>query len=211
MKVWKSIVEARYFSSVLVGQDIMPDFKNDFANEFGISEDKRVSYLDYEHARKLVEEPITQIEFRGDSVSKVLEYTACSPYYTMMFCDRLVDYMNDSKSNIVTSADVVQVARRLTEGNDRLSKDKFDNLITAGDGEVDSGINPAETLRLCSSIAKNTRDGGWCGKDSIAEQFDSENLELLLSDMERRDVLEKKQQTYRIKVDLFKEWLLVHE
>ena len=51
MKAWKSIVEKGYFSSVLVGQDIMPAFKAAFPNEFGVTEDIRVTYLDEVAAR----------------------------------------------------------------------------------------------------------------------------------------------------------------
>ncbi|NJK93537.1 MAG: ATP-binding protein [Bacteroidales bacterium] len=58
MKTWKSFLEKGFFTSVLVGQDIMPKFTESFPNEFGVTEPKRLSYLDKEDAISLIEKPI---------------------------------------------------------------------------------------------------------------------------------------------------------
>ena len=153
MKAWKAVVEKRYFASVLVGQDIMPAFKAAFPNEFGVTEDVRVTYLSEAEARRLIEEPIGSERFAGNAVPRILGLTAGSPFYTMMLCSRLVDYMNRTRSAVVTEADVAAVEHGMIAGDRRLTKDKFDNLLCAGDGVQDSGIDPADTLRVCGEIA----------------------------------------------------------
>ncbi|MCM8827645.1 MAG: hypothetical protein NC904_09065, partial [Candidatus Omnitrophica bacterium] len=47
MKQWKAITqnEDATFSSVLVGQDVFPLFKSEFPNEFGVTQDERLTYL----------------------------------------------------------------------------------------------------------------------------------------------------------------------
>ncbi len=207
MKAWKAIIEKGYFSSVLVGQDIMPAFKNEFPNEFGVTEDVRVTYLDDEAATTLVQKPIGEKRFAGRAVPQLLDLTANSPYYTMMFCARLVDYMNNSRSVVVTEADIRAVEEEMLRGDRRLTRDKFDNLLAAGDGVQDSGIDPRDTYAVCAAIARSGREG-WCARDSINGGSDSTDLDRLLSDLETRDVVERKGIAYRLRVGLFRDWLM---
>ena len=216
MKAWKAVIEKGYFSSVLVGQDIMPAFKAAFPNEFGVTEDIRVTYLDEAAARALVQEPIGEARFAGDAVRRLLDLTANSPYYTMMFCARLVDYMNATRSMVVTAADILTVKNHMLLGDDRrqddrrLTADKFDNLLAAGDGEQDSGIDPGDTLAVCAAIAR-TGGEGWCARESMSNRYESAELDTLLSDLEDRDVVERKGTTYRLRVGLFRDWLTLRD
>ena len=43
MKNWKALLQANYFSAVLVGQDVMPKFKDRYPNLFGTTQDERVT------------------------------------------------------------------------------------------------------------------------------------------------------------------------
>ena len=206
MKAWKAIIEKKYFASVLVGQDIMPAFKAEFPNEFGVTEDVRVTYLDDAAAETLIQKPIGEERFAGNAVGKILDLTAGSPYYTMMFCSRLVDYMNVTRSVIVTAADILTVEQEMLRGDRRLTRDKFDNLLCAGDGEVDSGVNPDETYEVCAAIAMGSEGEAWCSRELI-KGFGSAELDMLLSDLETRDVVERKGTAYRLRVGLFRDWL----
>ena len=125
----------------------------------------------------------------------------------MMLCSRLVDYMNRTRSAVVTVADIAAVEQEMISGDRRLTRDKFDNLICAGDGLQDSGIDPDETLSVCVDIAR-CGDRGWCSRDSL-RSFDRARLDKLLADLETRDVVERKSETYRLRVGLFNDWLLV--
>ena len=208
MKAWKAIIEKRYFSSVLVGQDIMPAFKREFPNEFGVTEDVRVTYLADAAATSLVQRPIGEERFAGDAVRRLLDLTGNSPYYTMMFCARLVDYMNRTRSVVVTEADVRRVEQEMVRGDRRLTLDKFDNLLTAGDGVQDSGIDPDGTYAVCAVIARASGEG-WCPRESVNGEFDGVHRDALLTDLEARDVVDRKGTGYRLRVGLFRDWLLL--
>ena len=207
MKAWKAIIEKRYFASVLVGQDIMPAFKADFPNEFGVTEDVRVTYLDDTAAATLIRKPIGEHRFTGRAVSRVLDLTAGSPYYTMMFCARLVDYVNTTRSVVLTEADIRTIEEDMLRGDRRLTKDKFDNLLCAGDGMIDSGIDPDHTYAVCRAIVRGAEKEAWCSRELMPD-FDEATLDDLLLDLETRDVVERKGAAYRLRVGLFRDWLL---
>ena len=69
--------------------------------------------------------------------------------------------MNATRSVIVTEADIHAVEEEMLRGDRRLTIDKFDNLLCAGDGMVDSGIDPDDTRAVCSAIVQGSeREGG---------------------------------------------------
>jgi len=79
MKNWKALLQENYFSAVLAGQDVMPKFKQRFPNEFGTTQDERVSYLKREDAIKLIDEPIRiggrqgESRYRERAIERILD------------------------------------------------------------------------------------------------------------------------------------------
>ncbi len=214
MKTWKSFLEKGFFTSVLVGQDIMPKFTESYPNEFGVTEPKRLSYLDKEDAISLIEKPIWDSEkqrsrFLGNSVSYILDYTSSNPYYIQIFCARLVDYMNMKKYVSVTEADIIDIAQTFIKGEQSLSADKFDNLITAGDADLEA-FSPADVLKALKEIAIASKNLDSCHRDAInlGDKIYEENI---LKDLKTREVLScPTLNFYKINVRLFKEWLLIN-
>lgn len=212
MKTWKSFVEKSFFTSILIGQDIMPKFKMAYQNEFGIAEDKRLSYLSKEDAIKLIEEPIwdakrNRSRYLGKAMELILDYTSSNPYYIQIFCARLVEHMNNQKAISVTEADVYEVAQTFISGEQALSPDKFDNLITAGDADIEA-FNPKDILKALKEIAFASKNLDSCSRDSI-KLDDKEKEEQILTDLRTREVISCPQPGfYKIKVRLFKEWLI---
>jgi hypothetical protein len=171
MKTWKSFSEKGYFNSVLIGQDIMPKFKSAYPNEFGVTEDKRLSYLKKSDAIELIEKPIwdntrSRSRFLGKATDLILDYTSSNPYYVQIFCARLVDYMNEHKAISVTEADVHDVAESFIKGEQALTADKFDNLITAGDADLDA-FNAKDVLFALKAIAIASKILDRCSREGI--------------------------------------------
>ena len=125
----------------------------------------------------------------------------------MMFCARLVDYMNETRSVVVTEADILAVEEGMLRGDRRLMRERFDNLLAAGDGIQDSGIDPDATYNVCAAIARGSREG-WCARESVNREFAGVGSHELLSDLETREVVERKGTAYRLRVGLFRDWLL---
>jgi outer membrane protein assembly factor BamD (BamD/ComL family) len=214
MKTWKSMLEKGLFSAIVVGQDIMPKFKAKFPNEFGVFEDKRLTYLKKEDAEKLIEEPLwdkinDKSRFIGQAINRILDYTSLNPYYIQIFCARLVDFMNDHKLINVTEADVITVANSFVEGSHALPLDKFDNLLNAGDADLEA-VPQKETLEILRQIANNSRVLGSCPRESISLKS-IEYDDYILDDLNKRDVITcPNNGYYRIQVQIFNDWLLKH-
>lgn len=214
MKNWKALLQDNFFNAVLVGQDVMPKFKQRFPNEFGTTQDERVTYLRREDAFRLIDEPIRiggrlgESRYRERAIERILELTAGSPFYIQILCNRLVEYMNRKKASLVTEADVEQVKDELIRGVNALGKDKFDNLINSGDTSPDA-ISDEDVLKVLIAIAENSRTGP-CSRSNIACETNT-SVDEILEDLVRRDVVERERgQYYSIRVGLFREWLLAH-
>jgi excisionase family DNA binding protein len=215
MKSWKAVLEREYFGCVLVGQDIMRNFIEAFPNEFQVAQSERVTYLSADYARQLIVEPIRipdsgESRYRAASVQRIVALTAGSPYYLMLLCSRLVNYLNDRKATFITDAHVEHVKNELIFGNNSLTEAEFDNLITPGDVTVGQ-YGSAVIRSVLRDIAVGSRNQTHCDRSNI-KAASGADLDAILEDLERRDVVERQPgQLYRIRVELFKEWLLFHQ
>jgi tetratricopeptide (TPR) repeat protein len=215
MKNWKALLQENYFSVVLAGQDVMPKFKQHFPNEFGTTQDERVSYLKREDAERLVDEPIRiggrdgESRYREQAINRIIELTAGSPFYIQIICDRLVRYMNHKRAGLITEADVEQVKSELIRGVNALGLDKFDNLINSGDTS-DDAISDDDALNVLKAIAVNSLTGP-CNRNSIACET-QKSIDAILDDLVNREVIERERSRYyRIRVGLFRDWLIMHQ
>lgn len=214
MKNWKALLQENYFSAVLVGQDVMPKFKQHFPNEFGTTQDERVTYLKREDALKLIDEPIRiggrhgESRYRERAIERIIDLTASSPFYIQIICNRLVEYMNRKRARLVTAADVEQVKEELIRGNNALGLDKFDNLLNSGDTSEDA-ISNEDALKVLTAIATNSQTGP-CSRHNIACETRTP-IDEILDDLVKRDVIEcERGHYYSIRVGLSKEWLIAH-
>ena len=214
MQQWKAVTQNKdsRFSVVLVGQDVVPKFKAMYPNPFGVIEDKRLTYLNPIDAKGLIEKPIwdneeNQSRFLGNAVNTILDYTSCNPYYIQIFCARLVDYLNKKKINEVTEVEVKLIADSFIYGEQSLTADKFDNLLTAGDADLEA-IPLEDTIQVLKQIADNSKNIPMCARENISlkgEEYDNS----IIQDLMDREVIESPQSNYyKIKVRLFQEWLL---
>ena len=217
MKQWKAITQNQdsTFSSVLVGQDVFPEFKAEFPNEFGVTQDQRLTYLAPPYARKLIEEPVwnkatNKSRFVGNAVDAIIEYTSCNPYYIQIFCARLITEMNRKKSLAATKADVEEVADSFIYGGNALADDKFDNLLNPGEKYDIQKIPAKHAKAVLRQIANGSRTIGFCPRENISiEEFPKEYEDEILEDLVHREILERKQgKNFKIQVKLFERWLL---
>jgi hypothetical protein len=206
MRQWKALLETGLFSAVIVGQDSMPKFKLAFPNEFGVTHDERITYIALDEARRFAEEPIALADgssrFRGFALERLVNLTAGNPFFQMIFCDRLVRHLNETRSSHVVEGTVERVLDRLCSGESALSLDRFDSLITAA-GESVSLAPREEYLALLFKIAN--AEGG---SSDIADLALGDRGSELLHDLILREVVARDAKgRIQIRVSLFAEWL----
>jgi len=215
MKNWKALLATNYFNVVLVAQDVFPKFRNKYDNAFQTMQHERVTYLEEPDAKELIDKPIrikinqedTESRYtEQEAIDRIRELTACSPYYIQIFCNQLVDYINDEKQPYITKANVNIVKDRLLRGNKRLDKTAFTNLINNSDPSADA-IPHSDLIKVLKKIAEHTKNDPYCSRNKIncETQID---INEILKDLEDRDVIDKHgEKGFRIRVGLFKEWL----
>lgn len=216
LQQWKSVIQDpdSSFAAVLVGQDVIPYFKEEeyARNVFQMMDDFRLNYLELSDARDLVEKPIGKHRYASGAVELILEFTACNPFYIQMLCGELVSEMNKKKSIIATTADVTEVAQKIIK---RLTFEDFDNLISPGDAINVEGVSEKSTTAVLYRIAKLTETKEYCTQSDIISFYKEELIEgeentinRVLVNLFNRDVIEEKSGLYKIKVKLFQQWML---
>jgi len=212
MKSWKALLAMNYFNVVLVAQDVFPKFFAQYENTFGTIFPKRITYLDDESARLLIDEPIKnknngETRFRENAINKIIELTNGHPWYIQIFCNALVDYMNKDRQLYVTGANVDKVKDILLRGSER--RDNFKNFIQNGDPSPDR-IPDKDFIKVLKKIAEHTKntDGGYCTLNLLNNCQTTFVVNEILKDLESREVIEThSEKGYKIRVGLFKEWL----
>lgn len=210
MRGWKALLEAKTFNAILIGQDTMPRFKQEFPNEFGVTHDERITYLNEEEASALATNPILLdglSRYRGQALHRLFELTAGSPYFLQITCDYLVRHLNERKAVFVTEADVDQVARILTIGEQALPPERFDALVTAA-GESVAKIPSEDLLKLLGSIARESSYSGFCSKQAVINLPRSSES---LKDLTDREILLMEGDKVSIRVGIFSMWLRANQ
>jgi len=227
MQHWKVMIQKYGIVAVVVAQDYVEEFANAFPNAFGAIEEIQVDYLKLADVRKMVTEPFAKIapwgafqdKYVDETIERIMELTAGSAYFTMIFLDRLVRYMNDNNRPYVIRRTVDMVLQdEILGGNDPLSVAKFDSLYN--DGDNDNAPNrKAHNLAVLWRIAlyQDERKCS-CPKSDIqipdgidaCSELTSARIGELVDKLYKRGVLlrEDGRDEYKIRVGMFKEWLI---
>jgi len=234
MRLLKSLIENGYFSAVLCGLTEVYEAVKRFANQLAVSQPRQVDYLDHNAASGLIQDPIRMLDGRSrfnsqQVVDEIIDLTAGSPFYIQMFCYRLVEYMNEMGIESVTGADVDVVIQLMVEGNERIDPVQFDNLYRyKDDPKLDDHDSILEGLvvhllahetvtkpyALGSALYKHVQ--GFVNEDELDEtlgRLDQRRTIIQQSDEPTKTKRVKqplRARHYRIRVDLFRRWLLAN-
>lgn len=217
MEFWKGLVESRVFSFVFAGQDAMPRFMDAFQNVFASMHPQELTYIDEQSARELIEQPIWNhskncSRFHPDAVNQILKLTACSPFYIMILCSELVKYARQRKRLPIQQNDVDTLVQRMICNESSIGRKDFDNLISCGESRLDV-IDKDDSIKVLKDIALKSRNIEYYDTHEI-KVFEKEKVQSIIEDLLRRGVLERHAEfgsKVKIKVELFKRWLLNHE
>jgi hypothetical protein len=217
MEFWKGLVESRVFSFVFAGQDAMPRFMDEFQNVFASMHPQELTYIDEKSARELIEEPIWNhskncSRFHPDAVNEIIKLTACSPFYIMILCSELVKYARQRRRVPIQVSDVNSLVQRMICNESSISRKDFDNLISCGESRLDL-IDKDDSIKVLKDIAVKSRNMDYYDINAI-NVFNKDKVKEIVDDLLRRGVLERHadlQDKVKIKVGLFKRWLLNHE
>lgn len=212
MHAWKSMLEKKLFNALIIGQDTMPDFKNEYPNDFCVTYNERITYLTKESVYKMASDPILKdgkSRFKGEALEIVYNLTAGNPYYLQQMCSRIVEYMNKKKYPFITGADIENILATMIRGDERLGQESFDALVTAGDEKI--AKIPRDILwKILCGIANpsNCSTDGWCKIDNLSS---IQQYQEAIDDLVKRGSLERDNGQVRIRVALFSHWLRINK
>jgi hypothetical protein len=111
-------------------------FSSPWFNVFAILE---LAHLSEDAAITLVEIPSRkeQVYWRSDAVLALLEETGCHPYFTQLFCSKMIVQLNEQQTNYVLHEMVLRIAERIVDEQDTAhSHFEFYWLDTRGVGRL---------------------------------------------------------------------------
>ncbi|RGH90925.1 ATP-binding protein [Ruminococcus sp. AM27-11LB] len=201
MDKWKAMIEKDLFKSALIGQDFMPDFIQEYANQFQVTDPIYVSYLERKDAIDLVTKPVLMEDgnsrFLEGSEEMIVDWFNGQPYYLQTYCSRLVNYINEEqKQNYITAAVAKKVKDAMMAS---VQLDFFDNLVRADETD------------LCEVLLKIAQASDVPGSKVRVDRLCIDGkYKVALEKLANRGVIEyiKAEQKCRILIPFFHEWLM---
>ncbi|NEU75229.1 ATP-binding protein [Hassallia byssoidea VB512170] len=157
----------------------------------------RISYLQEEEARQLIEQPVKNfpLHYEPDAVERVLELTRCHPCLVQLLCNEIVDIKNQQRPGsrrLATSKEVeAAVPQALTNGSFFFA-DIQNNQIKESELKV---------LRFLAEKGEGITVSKKALSRDFPDSFDS-SINLLL----RRELIEEAEDGYRFQVELIRQW-----
>jgi hypothetical protein len=216
MEFWKGFIQKHGIFAIIIGQDHMKRFVEEdpkFTNAFGSTNLKKITYLSEEDAKKLMYEPIMMLNennelvsrYNEDALDRLYELTSGSAYLIMIVCSGLVEYLNTIHSGHITKAHIDDYLRKnLSSFDERFFEPQYDDKSEVEKDKVIEAVNQNKKILLRIAQLSNKKE--WTPLQSvIQDERDKKTIESL----QLRDVvIVENNDRCKIKVSLYKEWLL---
>lgn len=210
MMFWKAFIQNNSIYAIILCQDHMMKFVNDtrFTNAFGSIELRKVTYLSEKYAKDLMEKPILyhgKSRYKQGALDHLYELTSGSAYLIMKFCCDLVNFINDEiHVPYITKAYIDECLRKKLPD---IEEEKYFHplFIDKSDLQKEDIIKEKNKL-LLKRIAQQSSRNEWADYKKVVLSEDDEDV---IKNLEERDVvIVEERQRCKIKIALYKEWLL---
>jgi len=177
----------------------------------------KISFLDLDSARQLIEEPARRVgvEFHPVAVQRILANTAGQPYFIQLICHHLIQRLNREERRFVTVVDAESVMKELVTSVAKATH--FDYLWDV------ERISLVDRLIMSCIAELSEHDMDWVRQEQILETLQEAGREVSEAQfvssvvrLQERDIVEEKKAPdggleYRIKVNLFRQWFRNHK
>ena len=205
LRVLKGLLEARepILNLFLIGRDSMPQFKKDYWNEFAVSKPVRVTCLKEDAAKSLLQKLWIDygVEIDEAALTRYYYYTGGYPFYSMLFCGRTVDYINDHQRLTLTGDDIDNIAISFCRGNEKLQPEEFNPFFALYDSSIDEDI----LVEVYYEVARCSGEDQGCPKNVFADK--EEHLQVFKELEQRKNFHEFSNGTIRLKMELLGQYL----
>ena len=222
MKFWKGFLANNPICTIVIGMDHMPQFMEEYENEFACMDKFLVSFLKPNDTQDLANNPILledgSSRYKEDALGYIYQLTAGSAYLTVVFCDAFVDYLNKRKTTYITRTVIDNFIHEELLGKqpilERLNFDpqlndpgKFSEQEQTATYEDNKAVLTYIALHADKATHELSGEKIRC-IDRLSEKT-SARLEMILNQLTRRRVLCKSGNNYyKIEIGLLRMWLL---
>ena len=193
---------------LFTGSDKLEERTADYWERFlGRALHRRVSFLSRADALRLVNDPVAGDVLYDEGVpERIYELTAGQPFYTQVFCQALVDHLNEWRKNDIEEEDLQEVVHEIIEN-------PLPQMIFAW-----NSLENIEKLAL-SIIAELNKEQitpvtaqdilDFAKSEKIGYRIDPNKLNETLERLFIHDHLDKDTvaETYKFRMDLWRRWL----
>jgi hypothetical protein len=193
---------------VFTGSDRLEERTADYWNRFlGKALHRRISFLSKADSLRLIKEPVRDVvRYEEGLPENIYELTAGHPFYTQVFCQALVDHLNEVGSYDLTEQDLQDVIAQIIENplpqmifswNSLGNLEKL-TLSIIGELNKDS-VTPVRTSDILA-FAK---------EEGIGFRIEANALNEVLEKLFHRDMLNKglDDDVYTFKMGLWQRWM----
>jgi AAA+ ATPase superfamily predicted ATPase len=172
---------------------------------FGKSLYRRVSFLSREDTFRLITEPVrNQVTFQDGVVEAIYHLTAGQPFYTQVFCQNLLDHLNERQKTHVEPADIDVV----TEG---ILQNPLPQMIYIWNSlelmEKLAFAVLAELQQEMEGFIPVTHFQQFLKKKGADYDLTKKDLTTALEHLYERELVFKKGEMYRIPIALLGQWV----
>lgn len=212
----RTLAAKRNVSFLLVGGERMPfiigsqgDQLNKFVREALDYYSKAEEWSDYV---ALVESPVRgEIDWTPSAIGTLFDLTNGHPYYTKLVCGHVFSNAVRERDAEITDRDVRRVVGKVARG---LDTNAFAHLwkdgIPIGETEQQR-VRELQRCRVLVAIARALRGGESITKDVVTKyrhaNLQEGEIQPLLEEFVRRDIMRSNAGSYQFKVPLFEAWL----
>jgi type I restriction enzyme M protein len=174
---------------------------------FGLGLKRDIGFLDESAVRQLITRPLESVvTYSDEAIDRIIQLTACQPYFVQMICHNVVNVLNKRKTIYVSQSDVEVAAQETLTSADGHMRFMF--------GLAGSRAWQAVLVYVASSLSQPDTLAGYEIEQFVERHLPSTSrfeLEEALRELADRDVVliedAMGQRRYGFKIDLVRQWI----
>ena len=168
---------------------------------------REVSFLARKDAQALICSPVrNKVRYSPGTVGDLLRLTNGHPFYTQVFCQSLVELLNDIQSNVAGRKEVQDTLKRIIENP---PPQLFYHWTTFSDAEKVILSALATSLKESNQYLSTERAGKMIRSlpKKFQQSLDLPTIRMHFENLRQKSVLDRDQTRYRFTMDLMRHWI----
>ena len=193
---------------IFTGSDKLEERTAEYWQAFlGRALHRRISFLSKSDTLRLIKEPVKDaVRYEDELPERIYQLTAGQPFYTQVFCQALVDHLNEVHESVLTTRDLDDVIHQVIEN-------PLPQMIFSWNS---FGDLEKLTLSIIGELNKDTITPvkakdilAFAKEEHIGFRIDPNALNETLEKLFHHDMLNKSDagDTYSFKMDLWRRWM----